>query len=35
VLGVPGWWQDNERGDFYENSDYFRPGRKKAVTGDG
>ena len=35
VLGVPGWWQDNERGDFYENSGYFRPGRKKAVTGDG
>jgi hypothetical protein len=27
VLGVPGWWADNEREDFYENADYFRPGR--------
>ncbi len=27
VLGVPGWWGDNEREDFYENADYFRPGR--------
>jgi hypothetical protein len=27
VLGVPGWWGDNEREDFYENAGYFRPGR--------
>jgi hypothetical protein len=27
VLGVPGWWEDNEREDFYDNPNYFRPGR--------
>ena len=27
VLGVPGWWPDNEAQGFYDNSDYFRPGR--------
>jgi DUF3025 family protein len=30
VLGVPGWWEDNEREDFYDNPDYFRPGRAGA-----
>ncbi len=25
VLGVPGWWPDNDRECFYENQAYFRP----------
>jgi len=29
VLGVPGWWADNETHTFYDNSDYFRPGRSR------
>jgi hypothetical protein len=29
VLGVPGWWPDNETQGFYDNSDYFRPGRAR------
>ncbi len=29
VLGVPGWWQDNEQEGFYANTGYFRPGRTK------
>jgi len=28
LLGVPGWWPDNEAEAFYDNSDYFRPGRQ-------
>ena len=28
VLGVPGWWTGNEQESFYENADYFRPGRR-------
>ena len=27
VLGVPGWWGANEAASFYENTNYFRPGR--------
>jgi hypothetical protein len=27
LLGVPGWWTENEREDFYDNGAYFRPGR--------
>ena len=27
VLGVPGWCVDNEREEYYDNLDYFRPGR--------
>ncbi len=27
VLGVPGWWPQNESGDFYDDTSYFRPGR--------
>ena len=27
VLGVPGWWDGNEREEFYDNTGYFRPGR--------
>ena len=29
VLGVPGWWHDNEQAAFYDNADYFRSGRRK------
>ena len=28
VLGVPGWWRENERAEFYDNAEYFRPGRR-------
>lgn len=28
VLGVPGWWQDNNDTEFYNNKNYFRPKRK-------
>ena len=31
VLGVPGWWMDNEQESFYDITGYFRPGR--AGTG--
>ncbi|MGH8677946.1 MAG: DUF3025 domain-containing protein [Burkholderiales bacterium] len=30
VLGIPGWWKDNEDEGFYDNADYFRPGRSRA-----
>jgi hypothetical protein len=29
VLGVPGWWDANEAGTFYDNAAYFRPGRRR------
>jgi len=29
VLGVPGWWPENEREDFYDNERYFRRGRRR------
>jgi hypothetical protein len=25
ILGVPGWCEDNEREEYYDNRDYFRP----------
>lgn len=28
VLGVPGWWSDNNSKDFYMNTHYFRPKRQ-------
>ena len=28
VLGVPGWCADNEREEYYDNTEYFRSGRK-------
>lgn len=28
LLGVPGWWPDNEKQVFYENTRYFRPARQ-------
>jgi len=27
VLGVPGWYPGNERAEYYDDRDYFRPGR--------
>ena len=32
VLGVPGWWSGNEREGFYDNTEYFRPGRRQAAV---
>lgn len=29
LLGVPGWWGENESSVFYDNTNYFRPARKK------
>ncbi|MFA5242438.1 MAG: DUF3025 domain-containing protein [Sulfuricella sp.] len=29
LLGVPGWWSENESPVFYDNTDYFRPAGKK------
>jgi hypothetical protein len=28
LLGIPGWSADNESGEYYENTDYFRSGRR-------
>jgi hypothetical protein len=30
LLGVPGWWPDNQREDFYDNTRYFRPPRPSS-----
>lgn len=30
VLGVPGWCPDNARAEYYDNTDYFRPGRGRG-----
>ncbi|ERE02424.1 membrane protein [Pseudogulbenkiania ferrooxidans EGD-HP2] len=33
LLGIPGWWPDNEDPAFYDNADYFRPTRRaKSAT---
>ncbi len=33
LLGIPGWWPDNENPAFYDNADYFRPTRRaKSAT---
>ncbi len=29
LLGVPGWWPQSEHDTFYDNTTYFRPGRKR------
>lgn len=29
ILGMPGWYQGNEDEIFYENQEYFRPGRRR------
>lgn len=31
ILGVPGWWPDNQQPAFYDNEKYFRAGRKQAT----
>ncbi|MGQ0578939.1 MAG: DUF3025 domain-containing protein [Betaproteobacteria bacterium] len=31
VLGVPGWWSANEREGFYDDTAYFRPGRRQTA----
>ncbi|MGH8633628.1 MAG: DUF3025 domain-containing protein [Burkholderiales bacterium] len=31
VLGVPGWHPDNGREEFYDDADYFRPGRVREM----
>lgn len=28
LLGVPGWWEDNKAETFYDNTSYFRSGRR-------
>jgi hypothetical protein len=30
LLGVPGWWTDNEQEKFYANAAYFRSGRRQV-----
>ena len=30
VLGVPGWWSENEHPDFYADGQVFRPARSRA-----
>ena len=32
VLGLPGWHQENGSESFYDNVNYFRPGRNKKAT---
>ena len=32
LLGVPGWWMENESPDFYDNTQYFRRGRMRQST---
>ena len=29
VLGIPGWWRENEAESFYDNEGYFRPRRRR------
>lgn len=31
LLGVPGWYDDNQQAEFYSNTDYFRPKRRSKV----
>jgi hypothetical protein len=33
VLGLPGWWPDNENPDFYADTGVFRPKRPTSVPG--
>lgn len=32
VLGVPGWSAGNGRPEYYDNADYFRPGRRSSAA---
>jgi len=34
ILGVPGWCAGNEREEYYDNLDYFRPGRRSVTSGE-
>jgi hypothetical protein len=31
MLGIPGWFEQGEQEAFYDNRDYFRPGRRRAA----
>jgi hypothetical protein len=31
VLGIPGWWADNEAASFYDDASVFRPGRRASA----
>jgi len=31
VLGIPGWWSENEAPAFYDDTAYFREGRMRRV----
>jgi hypothetical protein len=31
LLGIPGWSADNAQPGYYDNQDYFRPGRRRAI----
>lgn len=31
LLGVPDWWAENAQEGFYDNTDYFRPGRQSRA----
>jgi hypothetical protein len=33
VLGVPGWCPENEQESYYDNTDYFRSGRRTELRG--
>jgi hypothetical protein len=35
VLGVPGWWRENEAPGFYDDTEVFRPPRCSAEADDG
>jgi hypothetical protein len=35
LLGVPGWWPANQQSSFYDNTAYFRPGRRKKSQAQG
>jgi len=30
LLGIPGWSEENKLAEYYDNQDYFRPGRRNA-----
>ena len=32
LLGIPDWTPENNSSDFYDNTDYFRPTRRVAIT---
>lgn len=32
LLGIPGWAEDNQYADYYDNTHYFRPGRQQKIV---